>query len=237
MSSKPTKLKQPKLEKLIRQRSPSSSCDERPAKKFASTTASESDSDVVRSKKEGATNVKTEKSLNKLVNEKLDAKIFKDTKIDKTKTSGSESSPVKQKASVSTPKTDKKMPSIFQSIKKEGESVSSGLADEICEKRARLFSDITEFRFNKKRVKVLTEVANIPDDAEAILYWMSREQRVQDNWSLLYAQKLAFKRNLPLVVCFCLVPTHLGATLRHYQFMIEGLIEVEKVNLFQIINN
>ena len=52
----------------------------------------------------------------------------------------------------------------------------------------------------------------------------------KDNWSLLYAQKLALKQNLPLHVCFCLVPTFLGATFRHYYFMIEGLKEVEKVN-------
>jgi deoxyribodipyrimidine photo-lyase len=58
---------------------------------------------------------------------------------------------------------------------------------------------------------------------------MSRDQRVQDNWALLYAQKLALKQKLPLYVCFSLVPTFLGATLRHYSFLLEGLREVEKV--------
>ena len=55
---------------------------------------------------------------------------------------------------------------------------------------------------------------------------MSREQRVQDNWSLLHARELAGEA--PLVVGFCLVPTFLGATLRQYDFMLRGLEEVEQ---------
>ena len=50
-----------------------------------------------------------------------------------------------------------------------------------------------------------------------------------DNWALIYSQRLALKRTLPLVVCFCLVPRFLEATFRHYNFMMEGLKEVEKV--------
>ena len=45
---------------------------------------------------------------------------------------------------------------------------------------------------------------------------------------MLYAQKLALKQNVPLHVCFCLVPKFLGATYRHFYFMLEGLKEVEK---------
>ena len=102
------------------------------------------------------------------------------------------------------------------------------LALEIDKKRHDLFESVSEFRFNKKRVQVLTESREFPDDAQGILYWMSRDQRVQDNWALLYAQKLALKQNLPLYVCFCLVPTFLNATIRQYYFMIEGLKQVEK---------
>lgn len=57
---------------------------------------------------------------------------------------------------------------------------------------------------------------------------MSRDQRVQDNWALLYAQRLAFKHKVPLFVCFCLVPKFLEATIRQYGFMLRGLQEVEK---------
>jgi len=44
---------------------------------------------------------------------------------------------------------------------------------------------------------------------------------------LLFAQKLALKFKLPLHVCFCLVPTFLDATIRHFGFMLKGLREVE----------
>jgi deoxyribodipyrimidine photo-lyase len=57
-------------------------------------------------------------------------------------------------------------------------------------------------------------------------YWMSREQRAHDNWALLYAQQLAQERQAPLLVVFCLVPQFLGATWRHYDFMLRGLNEV-----------
>jgi deoxyribodipyrimidine photo-lyase len=60
-----------------------------------------------------------------------------------------------------------------------------------------------------------------------VLYWMSRDQRVNDNWALLYAQRLALKQKAPLVVLFCLVPCFLEATIRQYGFMLRGLEELE----------
>ena len=63
--------------------------------------------------------------------------------------------------------------------------------------------------------------------AGPIVYWMSRDQRVNDNWALMFAQELALERKLALTVVFCLVPDFLFATIRHYGFMIKGLQEVE----------
>ncbi len=60
-----------------------------------------------------------------------------------------------------------------------------------------------------------------------VLYWMSRDQRVRDNWALIYAQDLAVMEKKPLVVVFCLAPRFLDATFRQYQFMIQGLKNVE----------
>ncbi len=60
-----------------------------------------------------------------------------------------------------------------------------------------------------------------------IIYWMSRDQRAEDNWAFLYAQELALEAKQPLVVVFCLVPEFLGATMRQYGFMLKGLEEVE----------
>lgn len=59
-----------------------------------------------------------------------------------------------------------------------------------------------------------------------VAYWMSRDQRAQDNWALLYAQQLARERRVPLLVGFCLVPRFLGAAWRHYDFLLRGLEEV-----------
>lgn len=35
-----------------------------------------------------------------------------------------------------------------------------------------------------------------------VLYWMSRDQRAQDNWALLHAQQEALTRQAPLGVIF-----------------------------------
>lgn len=59
-----------------------------------------------------------------------------------------------------------------------------------------------------------------------VVYWMSRDQRVQDNWALLHACDVA--RPAGVVVVFALVPGFLGATLRQYDFMLRGLQEVER---------
>ena len=57
---------------------------------------------------------------------------------------------------------------------------------------------------------------------------MSRDQRVNDNYALLYAQGIASSKNVPLRVVFNLVPTFLEATIRQYGFMVKGLQEVEE---------
>lgn len=89
--------------------------------------------------------------------------------------------------------------------------------------------DNEEMKFNKKRLRFISDTQKIKQDSEGVLYWMSRDQRVQDNWALIHAQKLALKENLPLHVCFCLfVPKSELSTLRHYSFMLKGLEEVEK---------
>jgi len=64
-------------------------------------------------------------------------------------------------------------------------------------------------------------------DKGPVAYWMSRDQRVNDNWALLFAQSLAIEQRLPLCVIFCLAPQFLNATLRHYDFMLRGLEELE----------
>jgi deoxyribodipyrimidine photo-lyase len=55
---------------------------------------------------------------------------------------------------------------------------------------------------------------------------MSRDQRVNDNWALLYAQHMAVRKGVSLAVLFCLVPDFLGGCIRQYGFMLKGLREV-----------
>jgi deoxyribodipyrimidine photo-lyase len=62
----------------------------------------------------------------------------------------------------------------------------------------------------------------------AVVYWMSRDQRVADNWALLHAQSLALARQAPLAVVFTLADSFLGATLRQFGFMLRGLAGVSK---------
>lgn len=77
----------------------------------------------------------------------------------------------------------------------------------------------------EKRARVLKPGTK---KAGPVVYWMSRDQRANDNWALLYAQSLALREQLPLVVVFCLVPSFLGATVRQYDFMLRGLQQVEE---------
>lgn len=60
-----------------------------------------------------------------------------------------------------------------------------------------------------------------------VLYWMSRDQRVRDNWALLHAHDIAARRRVGLHVAFCLAPSFPGATARAYDFMLRGLRGVE----------
>ena len=59
-----------------------------------------------------------------------------------------------------------------------------------------------------------------------VIYWMSRDQRVEDNWGLIYAQTEAAAMNQPLYVIFSIAEEFLGASQVHYSFMAAGLIEV-----------
>lgn len=65
------------------------------------------------------------------------------------------------------------------------------------------------------------------DQRGPVIYWMSRDQRYQNNWALLFACQKSRQLQQPLEVLFTLAPSFLGAPLRHYDFMLKGLAEVE----------
>ncbi|KAK3266299.1 DNA photolyase phr1, partial [Cymbomonas tetramitiformis] len=60
----------------------------------------------------------------------------------------------------------------------------------------------------------------------AVVYWCSRDQRVNDNWALLYAAEKAQESGSPLAVVFNLVPKFLGAGARQFGFMLRGIREM-----------
>jgi len=61
-----------------------------------------------------------------------------------------------------------------------------------------------------------------------VVYWVSRDRRVHDNWALAHAQHQALERKVPLHVVFCLAPTFLDASLRQYHFMLQGIEELAR---------
>ncbi|KAL3848171.1 hypothetical protein ACJMK2_019045 [Sinanodonta woodiana] len=110
----------------------------------------------------------------------------------------------------------------------EAQETEQDLLSKIKNARLNVCKSVEEFKYNKKRVRIISSCEEFPDACDGIVYWMSRDQRVQDNWAFLYAQKLALKMQVSLHVCFCLVPKFLDATIRHYGFMLKGLQEVEE---------
>ncbi|XP_055627562.1 deoxyribodipyrimidine photo-lyase [Toxorhynchites rutilus septentrionalis] len=114
-----------------------------------------------------------------------------------------------------------------QNAKIQGPStVSDSFAEKFKSNRRETATSVLDFDFKKKRVRMLSNAKEVGEGKNGIVYWMSRDGRVQDNWAFLFAQKLALKNELPLHVCFSLVPKFLDATIRHFKFMLKGLEEV-----------
>lgn len=116
---------------------------------------------------------------------------------------------------------------MFQFVETRAASTSATAISILQSNRSKVAKSIQDFSFNKKRMKVLSNAKEIGEKRNGIVYWMSRNQRVEDNWALLYAQALGLRNSLPLHVVFCLADKFLDATYRHYKFMIDGLKEVQ----------
>ena len=86
----------------------------------------------------------------------------------------------------------------------------------------------TIMRVNPKRIRTLQ--AGTPGPGP-VVYWMSRDQRIHDNWALIHAQEIAIQDARELHVVFCLVPSFLEATLRQFDFMLKGLKECARQSL------
>lgn len=87
-----------------------------------------------------------------------------------------------------------------------------------------------------KRARVLntkffatTDFSNLLSGSSSVVYWMSRDQRVSDNWALIYAKKAADENKSPLYVVFNLFSDYKKANHRQFDFMLKGLEEVSLV--------
>ena len=108
------------------------------------------------------------------------------------------------------PKRERKEGGAGSSKRHQSEDESATKAVRFDERRCRWLTDCEEPRRSEEE----DGVGGGGVGGGCVVYWMSRDQRVDDNWALLKAQALAVELGLPLRVCFVLAPKFLEATLR-----------------------
>jgi deoxyribodipyrimidine photo-lyase len=79
----------------------------------------------------------------------------------------------------------------------------------------------------QERIKKLNDFTEIKEKQQ-VVYWMSRDQRVDDNWALIFSDKLSRDNNCSLKVVFNLTKDFLNAQEKQYNFMLKGLKSVEE---------
>jgi deoxyribodipyrimidine photo-lyase len=77
---------------------------------------------------------------------------------------------------------------------------------------------------DRRRIRVLKEAA---PGSGPVIYLTSRDQRVDDNWALLFAQEVAIKQRQPLIVACSIEADYPQAPGRQIRFMLSGLRQVE----------
>lgn len=81
--------------------------------------------------------------------------------------------------------------------------------------------------FTDERINQLHK-SKINTQGKYILYWMQSAQRVLDNHALEFAIFKANELNVPLCVTFVVIPDFPDANARHFLFMLQGILEVER---------
>lgn len=76
------------------------------------------------------------------------------------------------------------------------------------------------------RLQALNDKA-VADDGDYVLYWMQHGQRAEWNHALEYAVRRANALDLGVVVGFGLYDDYPDGNARHFQFMLQGLLEVK----------
>ncbi len=78
----------------------------------------------------------------------------------------------------------------------------------------------------RDRIKILNDKSIT--SGQYVIYWMQASQRIKWNHALNYSIKLANKYKKPLIIFFGLTDNFPEANLRHYNFMLQGLIKLSK---------
>lgn len=60
-----------------------------------------------------------------------------------------------------------------------------------------------------------------------VIYWMSRDYRIFDNWSLAYAQDLAIKMKQPLIVCIAYDEKGKDISQNQFDFFVSGIVDIQ----------
>lgn len=90
-------------------------------------------------------------------------------------------------------------------------------------------SSVEDFDYDERRSRCINGIkANNNGEYRGVSYWMFRDQRLDDNWALICAQKFALQHKCPLYVTFYLMSHYSVAGLRQYEFMLKGLQQIEK---------
>ncbi|WP_218070353.1 deoxyribodipyrimidine photo-lyase [Desulfuribacillus alkaliarsenatis] len=82
-----------------------------------------------------------------------------------------------------------------------------------------------------QRERIINKVAiDIQKPATGpIIYWMERDQRVEENWAIIYGLEQARKHQVPLIVsCILASANYEQLSTRQQQFMLTGLKELEQ---------
>lgn len=115
-----------------------------------------------------------------------------------------------------------KLTTVADSDSAESSSSVEDFIKKLQQKRDETAKSVLNFKFNKNRLRIVSQEQIVPDSCKGIVYWMSRDSRVQDNWAFLFAQKLALKNEVPLHVCFCIIAKYLDASVRQFHFLLKG---------------
>jgi len=80
-----------------------------------------------------------------------------------------------------------------------------------------------------KYPRVTVRSAGQPNpEGKCVVYWMQRSQRALDNPALNVAIEIGNELGKPVVVFFAPLPFYPHANLRHYQFLVDGIPDIEE---------